>query len=107
MQYHQAWLCPQAPLRDTGIRVGQVGFHAVCELIGQSGWYAFERINTDGSVSHWFIDQNGQHNNYIFPMMNSEFWGSFIYTPFLEDTSPMPSAWGAGTWNKFNYLIFA
>ena len=45
LQY-QAWLCP--PLRDTGIRVGQGGFHAVGELIGQSGWYAFERINNDG-----------------------------------------------------------
>ena len=108
MQY-QAWLCPQAPLvRDTGIRVGQGGFHTVCELIGQSGWYAFERINNDKSVSHWFINQDGQHNNYIFPMMNSEFWGSFIYTPFLEDTSPMPSACGgAGTWIKIFYLIFA
>ena len=53
---YQTWLCP--PLRDTGIRVGQGGFHTVCELIGQSGWYAFERINTDGSVSHWFTDND-------------------------------------------------
>lgn len=69
LQY-QAWLCP--PLRDTGIRVGQGGFHTVCELIGQSGWYAFERINNDGSVSHWFINQDGQHNNYIFPKQQLE-----------------------------------
>ena len=59
--------CP--PPRNTGIRVGQGGFYTVCELIGQSGWYAFERINNDGSVSHWFINQDGQHNNYIFPRL--------------------------------------
>ena len=69
MQYHQAWLCPQAPLvRDTGIRVGQGGFHAVGELIGQSGWYAFERINTDDRPNF----ENGQHNNYIFPKQQLE-----------------------------------
>ena len=67
---YQGWLCP--PLRDTGIRVGQGGYHTVCELIGQSGWYAFERINNDGSVSHWFINQDGQHNNYIFPKQQLE-----------------------------------
>ena len=39
----------------------------------QSGWYAaFERINNDGSVSHWFINQDGQHNNYIFPKQQLE-----------------------------------
>jgi len=62
--------CP--PPRNTGIRVGQGGFYTVCELIGQSGWYAFERINNDGSVSHWFINQDGQHNNYIFPKQQLE-----------------------------------
>ena len=67
---YQGWQCP--PLRHGGIRVGQGGFHTVCELIGQSGWYAFERINNDGSVSHWFINQDGQHNNYIFPKQQLE-----------------------------------
>ena len=62
--------CP--PPRNTGIRVGQGGFYTVCELIGQSGWYAFERKNNDGSVSHWFINQDGQHNNYIFPKQQLE-----------------------------------
>ena len=69
-QYQLELECP--PPRNTGIRVGQGGFHTVCELIGQSGWYAFERINNDRSVSHWFINQDGQHNNYIFPKQQLE-----------------------------------
>ena len=86
MQY-QAWLCP--PLRDTGIRVGQGGFHAVCELIGQSGWYAFERINTDDRPNF----ENGQHNNYIFPKQQLEAYlkrlgvNNVIITP-TEEAAP-------------------
>ena len=93
---YQAWLCP--PLRDTGIRVGQGGYHTVCELIGQSGWYAFERINNDGSVSHWFINQDGQHNNYIFPKQQLEAYlkrlgvNNVIITPTEEAAPHTPTS---------------